>query len=242
MIVPDGIEPVIGWRSWILDAENDQPKMQGGLIYWQNGIETPAPKKKKSPPPAPGKRLHSTGRTHVWEPGKAIHAECIAGNLQSKRVWTLAHGRGCEAYGETQFGKAPSLCPPPGFGWWSVEVKQEHGVTPDENCTCGIYATEDVTGVPGGPPASTPLVGIAAFAFTLQRSVWGAAPSPSVFGTVSLWGKVIPGDRGWRAEYAYPRELWVIESAKRSASLLAEDYSVPCHVIKDVKELVGVRV
>src|SRR3954468_6736436 len=29
-----------------------------------------------------------------------------------------------------------------------------------------------------------------------------------VYGEVNLWGRVIDCDRGWRAQYAYPRRLW----------------------------------
>jgi hypothetical protein len=31
-------------------------------------------------------------------------------------------------------------------------------------------------------------------------------------GTVKMWGKVIPGERGWRAQYAYPSELFIVKS------------------------------
>lgn len=32
---------------------------------------------------------------------------------------------------------------------------------------------------------------------------------PDVIGTVSLWGKVIVTERGYRAQYAYPKELFI---------------------------------
>jgi len=32
-----------------------------------------------------------------------------------------------------------------------------------------------------------------------------------VVGTVSLWGKVIETEHGFRAQYAYPKELWLDE-------------------------------
>lgn len=34
-------------------------------------------------------------------------------------------------------------------------------------------------------------------------------PDPGVIGTVSLWGKVIAAERGYRAQFAYPRELFI---------------------------------
>lgn len=34
---------------------------------------------------------------------------------------------------------------------------------------------------------------------------------PAVLGTISLWGKVIETEHGFRAQYAYPKELWLDE-------------------------------
>jgi hypothetical protein len=38
---------------------------------------------------------------------------------------------------------------------------------------------------------------------------------PVVVGCVKLWGKVVPGTHGWRAEYAYPAGLVAIEEEVR---------------------------
>ena len=35
---------------------------------------------------------------------------------------------------------------------------------------------------------------------------------PAVVGRVKMWGKVIPGEHGWRAQYAYPAELFIVKS------------------------------
>jgi hypothetical protein len=52
---------------------------------------------------------------------------------------------------------------------------------PEADCTCGIYALDDLAACPPGVVA----------------------------GTVSLWGKVVRGSAGARARYGYPAALYV---------------------------------
>lgn len=52
-------------------------------------------------------------------------------------------------------------------------------------------------------------------------------PNTRAIGTVSLWGKVIEGDQGWRAEFAYPREMYVAYEAYELAAGLQDAYGVP---------------
>lgn len=65
----------------------------------------------------------------------------------------------------------------------------EHGSAPLEGCTCGYYAYKDLDGLRAG---------------MRRREFW-----PVVIGRVVLWGKVIVAERGYRAQYAYPKELYV---------------------------------
>lgn len=64
----------------------------------------------------------------------------------------------------------------------AVEVPGQH--TPGEDCSCGIYAAKDVD--------------LALSYFT----------GSCVIGEVYLWGKIIEGSRGWRAQFAYPKRLY----------------------------------
>jgi hypothetical protein len=48
-----------------------------------------------------------------------------------------------------------------------------------------------------------------------------------VIGSVALWGGVIPGEQGWRAQYAYPRKLLVPYEIPLVAAALKEEYGVP---------------
>lgn len=60
---------------------------------------------------------------------------------------------------------------------------------PDPDCRCGIYAARSLD------------------AFERPRPAW---PPPPVVGTVSLWGRVIEHERGWRAAFAYPARLRLV--------------------------------
>lgn len=57
---------------------------------------------------------------------------------------------------------------------------------PNPTCTCGIYATRTVEN-------------LLEYGFT----------HGDIIGQVSLWGKIVEHAWGYRAEFAYPRALWV---------------------------------
>jgi len=93
-------------------------------------------------------------------------------------------------------------------------LAMDHGPVPGEQCGCGIYAALDLD--------------------TLKQLVQPDLESPLVVGEVSLWGKVIPAELGFRAELAYPRRLWVVnESVATLGGLpdaplaLADRYGIP---------------
>ena len=75
-----------------------------------------------------------------------------------------------------------------------------------ESCTCGIYALNDAMGLP---------LGVASRLFSQGY----------VFGRVKLWGKVIRGDRGARAQHAYPSRLYIPSSSLTDSALRA--FGVP---------------
>ena len=75
---------------------------------------------------------------------------------------------------------------------------------PDELCGhggghgCGIYATKSAE------DCADYLKG-----FYSPTQVRGAAVVHRILGKVALWGRVIEAERGWRAEYGYPAEIWI---------------------------------
>lgn len=99
---------------------------------------------------------------------------------------------------------------------------------PSVDCCCGIYAV-----------ASAALA--AAYLTSEQRG--GARTVHRVIGTVSLWGRVVEAERGWRSEHAYPASLLV--PAGRLARLLAAalwPYRLSPRTIARELELYGVPV
>jgi hypothetical protein len=60
---------------------------------------------------------------------------------------------------------------------------------PDRACRCGIYAARSLED------------------FDRPRPAW---PPPPVVGTVSLWGRIVEHERGWRAAFAYPARLRLV--------------------------------
>jgi hypothetical protein len=72
-----------------------------------------------------------------------------------------------------------------------LAARCEHGHSaPDLDCACGIYAARDPA------EARRYLVG------RDEADVIGR-----VLGQVFLWGRVVEGEHGWRAERAYPAAL-----------------------------------
>lgn len=102
-------------------------------------------------------------------------------------------------------------------------TRSGHGA-PHFWCSCGIYASKD-----------TKLAGRYVFTREFERRhVVGR-----VIGLVSLWGRVLACARGWRAEFAYPRRIYVpMEAEEVSASERIEelalslgDYGVPVEIV-----------
>ena len=86
-------------------------------------------------------------------------------------------------------------------------------VSPGEGCTCGVYASTDLERLRGQ------------ILFGLRRMV---------VGEVSLWGKVIPAHHGYRAQFAYPKRLLVLErtaAADPAVVVALADYGVPVEVV-----------
>jgi hypothetical protein len=74
------------------------------------------------------------------------------------------------------------------LGPFGGRLRRRHEA-PDPTCGCGIYAVGSID------------------AFERRRPAW---PPPPVIGTVSLWGRVVAHERGWRAERAYPARLRLV--------------------------------
>lgn len=59
----------------------------------------------------------------------------------------------------------------------------------------------------------------------------GEVGCDAVIGEVWLWGRVIEHERGYRAEYAYPKRLWLLSSSQAVVRELELAYGVPCSAV-----------
>lgn len=82
---------------------------------------------------------------------------------------------------------------------------------PDPHCSCGVYAART--------RAHLQKMGYHFFDLDEDRLV--------IIGQVNLWGGIVPGSQGWRAQFAYPKNFHVPYSMWRYATLLRKTYAVP---------------
>jgi hypothetical protein len=86
---------------------------------------------------------------------------------------------------------------------------------PGEDCNCGLHALNSLEAVLEDVP----------------RPLW----PPLVLGRASLWGRVVVGTRGWRAQFAYPKSLIVMERRPwrfRRRVELESAYKVPVSTLR----------
>lgn len=79
---------------------------------------------------------------------------------------------------------------------------------PSFNCSCGIWSFKELNDL------------VAAIGNTYEIKV---------LGQVSLWGRVIETENGFRAEKAYPKELWLMSEDLEELGLI---YDVPVRLVR----------
>lgn len=95
---------------------------------------------------------------------------------------------------------------------------------PATNCSCGVWAVRTPTH--------------AASALDIYGRSW--KPLHRVLGRVSLWGTIVEHDHGWRAQFAYPAELFIPRRRLHGPDVLdvgalvdaLSAYDVPIHVVE----------
>jgi hypothetical protein len=88
----------------------------------------------------------------------------------------------------------------------------EHDAAPGTSCECGVWAFKTRA---------------AAADVVLAYRYCGMAVA---VGQVALWGRVVEHEDGYRAQYAYPRELTVYGAAGDEAADIQEAYGIPTAV------------
>lgn len=134
----------------------------------------------------------------VWTPGEPLAAACTRSSGYEweivPRGWSLheaaqfatSHNSSQFMYlsfsrpsQPTTFVRVPTVEPPEGFGYFAKAIT--HDNAPHADCSCGIYSGKAASDCPAG----------------------------TVLGKVKLWGTIVPGDKGSRAQYGYPSEFHV---------------------------------
>lgn len=80
----------------------------------------------------------------------------------------------------------------------------ENHLAPYWDCQCGIWAFKDID--------------------RLVAAIGYKYADVKVIGSVSLWGRVIETENGYRAQYGYPSELWLLNESIEELGLI---YDVP---------------
>jgi hypothetical protein len=146
----------------------------------------------------------------------------VVGTVEGWRVWKVARE-------VPLYGTAPKLHSESYDYYWAPRVKaratcNKHEAhndadsakrVPNETCTCGFYAAKTLDQLRGMHYPRYDEEG----------------DRISVLGQMALWGKVIEGSQGWRAEFAYPARLWLPFEGFRLAKPLAKAYGVPVSLL-----------
>lgn len=96
---------------------------------------------------------------------------------------------------------------------------EEHGSIPERGHDCGIHAFKTLDAALAYVGAKVPYVG-----YPFLRPVEGRVCI--AVGRVSLWGRVVEHEGGYRAQYAYPYAIHLIDGTQPIARDLANRYAV----------------
>jgi hypothetical protein len=107
----------------------------------------------------------------------------------------------------------------------------KHRHAPESTCHCGVYAFQSIDELMPmlHPPRLLP------FRDPLREPV---------LGEVSLWGRIVVHQDGYRAQFAYPKRFWVDESSPEELKRALGTYGVPVATLQDVefRQMVETRV
>lgn len=146
----------------------------------------------------------------------------VAGEIVGYRAWYV------EARWQLRPPRLESLNGGADWGdgpWWPYDTwmlascSRERDGVPHEHCGCGIHAARDRA--------------------HLCELGYNEDDAVVAIGEVALAGRVIPGDRGWRAEKARPLRFWLPHVHWPLVRRLREAYRVPVGVTNVLKEVDG---
>jgi hypothetical protein len=211
MLVPDGITPLIAHRSWEVDGDH-LTSLNGVLWEPQERMEASCDNVQHVRRTARLMRLNElrlVPKREIQNLTSSHLTSYTTGLTASSTTMQTSFAPPSELYLTPSMvpdhaNAAVRTIPPDGYAW--VYHLEPAGPAPFEECSCGIYALK-----PG------------------VRNSYGGA----VRGEVWLWGKVIVGEHGYRAQYAYPK-LLVVDPPSLAKKLAA--YDVPITGLNEKKD------
>lgn len=122
----------------------------------------------------------------------------------------------------TRFSTWPARVPTRARRSYAALHEADGAGVPHPACSCGVYAVSDLDML---KEVADPIEG---------RDQLADGNQAVVVGTVAVWGRIVPGEWGWRGQQAYPRQLWAVretapseEDASALAAGLHTAYGVP---------------
>ena len=269
VLVPDfpDFEPVIACRAWNLVFQTEaEPSEAPPPQLTLDSVALPTSKL----------RLASYNHNGNWVPGEVMRAVCGGEGKQGKisttgqnivwfqnnftsswsRSWIVYEGEVANATGQMILDWSNPDDPKPSRTYTAHYRPLFSGTAPT--------ATGTITGTTNNLPSSdtgehkAPKVDCACGIYArktfdqLETTYRGM----TIIGTIKLWGDIVQGKVGYRAEFGYPDKLYIMserftEDVKNSlaaniegeatldnlALSLVESYKVPVEIVKDIDEL-----
>ena len=124
------------------------------------------------------------------------------------RAWGIARtpaGLRLVSYGDTIWPTGAPL---------TATCTKNH-TSPGDKCTCGIYALSTREDFPY---------------YSYDAPNHYGSPNYAVWGEVHLWGEIVRGTMGYRAQHSYPKTLNVAHKDWRFAAQIQQAYRVPVNL------------
>lgn len=223
--VPDMIEPIVAFRAWRVQQNGLGSMNQCALWPKRERMQAACPRSEPSIAYQPGWEVVPFRQEAFWLRDELLegeqlvrHPSGVVGYTGPAPAYYHPQAYAMSAVAYVQGVQGPVSAPEPveiptrpsalilPTAWEFRIAHREimhppmHTASPVEECACGIYALKDRD--MGSPYVTT-------------GDAWGE---------VYLWGKVIEGEYGYRAQYAYPKSL---EIHNPDMEPLLAEYGVP---------------
>lgn len=217
-VIPDMIEPIVAWRTWNAAGNVLQSLNRGDVWPRQERMVATCPSSEPTMQKMAGWEAVPHRGEPVWLREEQSHEDLFPGRQHIYNGAGQVVGTVMSSSVAVMPAPVMHLDPPPDkpselllpVGWTfriamrDIMLPPLHTEAPAESCSCGIYALKS------------------------RAAAVAYGQHTSVLGEVYLWGKVIEGEDGYRAQYAYPKSLTIRHRDHDGDGELGE-YGVPVH-------------